>query len=283
MLLFFQLAVATVDGTAHHLIKQFEETKDGEAAWAALVDWYDGDLIKNETAEALREKLEQLQLHQGMAASEYVNRFLMRYHELDQIPGERLTSNHARYLFLRNITDPKYEITVEYLKNQGSTLHECVAAIRQRERDHLCQTIAKRKLQNTIRCFKDGKPGINDDDDEESTIHRKKVRRLTGNIETTKNGFLSIPDNKWVTLNETEKSLVQKYNAKIKHNESTEGLKVPDGLVIKSTSRRVPPKPNNTASDDENDGTNKNKSDGKGNKKGKKKITFGLDEEINVE
>jgi hypothetical protein len=32
-----------------------------------------------------------------------------------------------------------------------------------------------------------------------------------------------------------------------------------------------------------NDGTNKNRSDGKGNKKGKKKITFGLDEEIDME
>jgi hypothetical protein len=46
-IVYSQLAVATVDGTAHHSIKQFEETKDGAAAWAVLVDWYDGDLIKN--------------------------------------------------------------------------------------------------------------------------------------------------------------------------------------------------------------------------------------------
>ena len=34
-----QLSVATVDGTAHHLVKQYSKSKDGHAAWKALVEW----------------------------------------------------------------------------------------------------------------------------------------------------------------------------------------------------------------------------------------------------
>lgn len=29
----------TVDGNAHHIVKQFEEEKNGNAAWAALLEW----------------------------------------------------------------------------------------------------------------------------------------------------------------------------------------------------------------------------------------------------
>jgi hypothetical protein len=45
-----QLYVATLEGTAHHLVKQHKSTKDGNASWKSLCDWFDGDIIKNETA-----------------------------------------------------------------------------------------------------------------------------------------------------------------------------------------------------------------------------------------
>jgi len=48
-----QLAVATVDGTVYHLVRQFEGQKDGHEAWMALCGWFDGDQIWNETSESL--------------------------------------------------------------------------------------------------------------------------------------------------------------------------------------------------------------------------------------
>jgi hypothetical protein len=72
-IVYSQLAVATVDSTAHHLIKQFEDTRKGYEAWKALTNWYNGDVIQNETAEALREKLGTLSLHLGVTGSDYVN------------------------------------------------------------------------------------------------------------------------------------------------------------------------------------------------------------------
>ncbi len=51
-IVYSQVAVATVEGNVHHLVKQFEDTRDGHLAWRALLEWFDGDIIKNETAEA---------------------------------------------------------------------------------------------------------------------------------------------------------------------------------------------------------------------------------------
>jgi hypothetical protein len=64
------LAAATVEAVAYHLMSKHEDTKNGYAAWKSLVDWYDGVMIQNETAENLRNKLENLRLHTGVSANE---------------------------------------------------------------------------------------------------------------------------------------------------------------------------------------------------------------------
>ena len=53
-----QIAVTTVVGTAHHLIKQHEDDKNGYGSWNDLCEWYDGYAVKNKTADNLRFKLE---------------------------------------------------------------------------------------------------------------------------------------------------------------------------------------------------------------------------------
>jgi hypothetical protein len=77
-----QLSVATVDSNSHHLVKKHEKTKDGYACWQSLVTWYDGDTIKNETSEDIRAKIDNLNLHSGTTASNYVNKFLTYCREL---------------------------------------------------------------------------------------------------------------------------------------------------------------------------------------------------------
>eukprot|EP00957_Ditylum_brightwellii_P151688 11551599-Ditylum_brightwellii.AAC.1 len=42
-IVYSQLLVATLGGTAHHLVKQFKKEKDENKAWNALLEWYDGD------------------------------------------------------------------------------------------------------------------------------------------------------------------------------------------------------------------------------------------------
>ena len=102
-----QLSVATVDGTAHHLVKRYSKTKDGHAAWA-LIDWYDGNSVKNETAEEIRSKIDNLVLHSQVTASHYVNKFSTWKNDLDKISGEGFSPSHTVYFFLRNISDPEY-------------------------------------------------------------------------------------------------------------------------------------------------------------------------------
>ena len=85
-IVYSQLAVTTIDGTARHLVQVYEGTKDGHAAWNALTDWYDGPSVKSETAEAIRDKLEMLMLTSGTSASDYINKFMSYHYELSIIP-----------------------------------------------------------------------------------------------------------------------------------------------------------------------------------------------------
>jgi hypothetical protein len=249
---FAQLFVATVDGTAHHLVKQHEKEKDGNAAWKALCEWYDGDVIKNETSETIRSRIEGLKLHTGITASDYVNKYLMYYHDLAKIPGEGLSASHGTYLFLRNITDPDYAPTVSFLRNTNPDLTDCVTAIRKSERDCLQKKQASRQFKQTIRRMKideakekgNRKQGRYDEDSTDSESEdirpkkRTKSRRVNeGNFGTK--GSISIPYVNWVDLPEDQKVFVQSYNAKIKHNESVKDLKVPDGFVFPNKARRL--------------------------------------------
>jgi hypothetical protein len=67
---YLQLASATVNGVAYHLVQKFETTKDGHAAWKNMSEWYDGEAVKSETAVGLRNKIEGLQLTQSTLGSD---------------------------------------------------------------------------------------------------------------------------------------------------------------------------------------------------------------------
>ena len=74
-----QLAMKTVGGTAHHLVKRFEDTKDGNAAWESMCEWYGRDVIKNETKKSLRSKLESYHLTLSSNTENDINNFLTAY------------------------------------------------------------------------------------------------------------------------------------------------------------------------------------------------------------
>ena len=45
-IVYSQLSVANVGGTAHRLVKTFKDMKNGNSYWRLMCEWYDGDVIK---------------------------------------------------------------------------------------------------------------------------------------------------------------------------------------------------------------------------------------------
>ena len=71
-----QLAVATVGGTAHHIIKKYEDDKNGYGACNAFCELYDWGAVKNKAAYSLRSKLGSYHIILASNAAHYVNNLL---------------------------------------------------------------------------------------------------------------------------------------------------------------------------------------------------------------
>ena len=286
-----QLMVATTDGTAQHLIKAQEETKNGHAAWQSLLDWYDGEIIKNETAETLREKIETLRLRGGSSASKYINNFLLWTQELDKLDGESYSPSHKIQIFLKHVDDEDFMPTVNYLKNSQPTLMECIQAIRKADRDIQMKRASKRKLQTKVRRvdhYKDHPDSGSDDSDDTEVwtppTKKRRIRRFTGTLETTEKGLISVPRKEWFNeMSDEQRSFVQQYNAKVKHEEPTDGLERPEGIKIKRIHRvgiNYKEKPYMSTRNDDKAPTGILQKTGKKDVKdsSKKRIHFGLQE-----
>ena len=173
-----------------------------------------------------------------MVASDVINSFVSKYHELSMIQNEAYTDSQARSRFLRNITDPEYKQTVEFLRNTGSGFLMCVNAIRKKERDLNREKIARRNFRNQVKrtynmSFEDGIT------DAANTRQHKRVKRVLGELETTKNGFISIQHGKWKDLEESEKTFMQEHNEKVKHGDSVSNLEVPKGVIVAMKARLI--------------------------------------------
>ena len=167
---------------------------------------------------------------------------------------------------------------IKYLRNVDAKLHECITAIRKEERDQLRKRAEKRKLQSTLRRYK-----LEETEEKEKKNHETKIttsspnkraRRLNGIIETTNAGTLTIPNDQWRTLDADDKAFIQNYNSKIKLQESVAGIKVPDGVTIRTKSRRNQGIPDE---DEQNDEDTDETPPQKKQKKGKKKVHFSVE------
>ena len=78
-MVYSQLSVADVGGSAHHITKKHEDDKNGYVAWNSLYECYDGDAVKNETVDSLISKLESYHLTLASNASQYINNFLTSF------------------------------------------------------------------------------------------------------------------------------------------------------------------------------------------------------------
>ena len=139
----------TSDRASHHLAKEFDKERDGHEAWKALCEWYDGDLIKYKNAEIVCVKLDGLKLYTGISASDYINNFMNLSNELNKIEGEAYSDNHYKFLFLKKIEHPDYQVTKKLLKSAKDLgLQEYVAAIRKQEHE----LFDRKDIKKTIKC-----------------------------------------------------------------------------------------------------------------------------------
>ena len=120
------LSNATIDGHAHHRIKNHEATQDGHTAWKDLLEWYDGEDVVAETAETLRQQLQNTFMVSGITPSIYINRFLSAFNELEKILEHKMNKQEAKSLFLRNIQDTEYSSLKETLEINVVTSYENV-------------------------------------------------------------------------------------------------------------------------------------------------------------
>ena len=208
-------------------------------------------------------------------ASAFVNKFLTWYRDLEKIPGEGYSTSHVIWLLLKNITDPDYQTTVAFLRNTNADLNECITAVRKHERDLMQKRVERRKYCQHIRRMvqERNNDSMESEDDESATANylrkrkffHNRPRRLEGTIETTRNGFLSFERGDFRKLTDDEKTFVQEWNAKVKHNEPTDKLKIPDGVNIISSTKVRRTKSEDKTIDEPSD-----------QPKPKKKITFNL-------
>jgi hypothetical protein len=283
-----QLAAATVDGVAYHLVQQFESDKNGHAAWKNLCEWYDGDMIMNETAENLRNKLDNLRLHTGVSGSEYVNKFLAWYRDLDKIKGEGLSKGHATHLFLKNITDSEYQSSVTYCRNTDCSLEKCIAAVRKQERDIQQKKLDRHRLKATLRRMRSSGDSDMEDEAFGSAPKRSKLtkprrtgstnsekvenKKFEGELDTTERGLLRFHSDCWKTMDEKEKDFVRDYNATIKHGDPIDKVIMPPGISIKTCVRRT-----QVTDGIKKESVDEPKHNGRDRKK--KGVTFGISEE----
>ena len=147
---FHLLQVATADGHAAHLVDMHDENKDGFSAYQELIRWYEGDELTTETAEDVRAKIDKLGLTTKTTASQYINQFLQHKKHLEELKEEYTLSKTVN-IFLTQITDPDYEMTVEHCIENKLGIKDCIERIRAKERRLDRQHGVKRKLSVSIR------------------------------------------------------------------------------------------------------------------------------------
>ena len=196
---FHLLQVATADGSAAHLVDAHESTKDGNAAYVSLVNWYEGDDLTTETAEDVRSKLDKLNLNTKTSASEYINMFQLLTKQLEEL-GESYTQSKTVQIFLSQISDPDFDNTKELCVENRHKISECIERIRAKER-------RLSRGQDTTR-------------HRNLSIRRNDAvrRNFTGNIDEYINakGYYSIPRETWYTLDPESQERVKKHNGALR-------------------------------------------------------------------
>ena len=204
--IFHLLQVATGDGSAAHLVDAHESKKDGNAAFASLISWYEGDDLTTETAEDVRSKLDKLSLNTKTSASEYINMFQLLTKQLDEL-GESYTPSKTVQIFLSQITDPDFENTRELCVENKYRIDECIERIRSKER-----RVARGRTATKFRTLSIRRSDVNEP---ENPVDMGKYMNTKG--------YYSIPRGIWHNLDAETQERVKKYNGDLRKSRRRSG------------------------------------------------------------
>ena len=132
-IVYYQLAMATVGGTYNHLVKIFEDKKDGNEARKSMCEWYDRDVIKNETAEFPKSEPENHRFTSSQNSENDINNLLTAYRKVNKTPGESISDSHVLFIFLSGFTYPDFDIIVQIQRNSYGLLIYAVIVVRKQE------------------------------------------------------------------------------------------------------------------------------------------------------
>ena len=202
--IFHLLQVSTSDGSASHLMDQFEDTKDGHAAYSALVTWYEGGKLTTETAEDIRSKLDKLILSTRTTASEYINLFQQYNKQLTEL-GEDYTKSKTVNIFLTQISNPDYDATKELCIENKLPLNECIKRIRSKERGLIRSKDMRQRPEISSR---------------RDRYDPETYDKLPSSMDKylTSNGYYLIPDHIWNNMTKDELLTVKRCNQKVRCN-----------------------------------------------------------------
>ena len=113
-------------------------------------------------------------------------------------------------------------------------MEDYITAVRKQERELLTERFEVKKCQ-LAQLRRKSESYVNKEDDE----HLHKVRKLSGQIATTEQGFIHLGAGAWRELDPEEKKLIQKYNARVKHDENYKEVKFPAGVSVLHKVRRT--------------------------------------------
>jgi hypothetical protein len=287
-IVFSQLSVATANGDAYHLVLKHNETKDGNGAWNELLEWYDGDAVRSETADTLRAKLHNLKLRDPIRGSQYINSFNQYMHHLDRIQGEAMSESHKIQIFIRNIEDEDYMDVALHLRNsEVLSLDKAISAIRKRERD-LKEIKVKRKPPFLTRRIDHTEIAPEWANQAQSTPNLGRPIRRLEIVRLTQGGYIKPPKGTWYTddMPADHKAFVQEWNSKVAHGEDTGTISIPKGITVlpprnkwahkaRRLAEQASPSPAITPSPTKI--TGKRAREETSTSFGKKRISFGLD------
>ena len=114
-----QLALATVRGSAHHLIKQHGDNRNEYGAWNAFREWYDGDSVKNKAVDSLKSKFEDYHLKSVSNTAQYKNNFLTSFRYLKNSLRNHFGKSYLNFVSSRVIKYPGFDMTVEIRKSKN--------------------------------------------------------------------------------------------------------------------------------------------------------------------
>ena len=232
-IVYAKLVYATRNGSVLWIVEQHKATLNGSLAWRNLVDWFEGELVKNQLATTLRNKVHSSCLIPGVSASTYINQFMLNYHKLQDMGSMAMSEQEAKTLFLENITDNDYSGLREFLSTSidSRTLREIVHELQQKELTLERQISMRKRTRRAAQMYGliEPKPRRVRRNGTQTSSDGPKIQ-LPPDIAPNLNGFIYVDTPTWKKLEESHRHFILDYNKSVRHSDPLP--EPPEGVTV---------------------------------------------------